>query len=309
MHESALVAFTFFMGTATISLLPQMNFFPSDPVFQLFNQSTLSAFFSLSFTLLSAMLLPLEIQRKFFRAVALLNAAMIMAHFCAAPWLPKTWMYETPWGVLMNGSMSGCFAACCVPLFKNTRRELALKILVALSALLTMRSQPIALLGFVCMAEIFLTMRSSLRWWIVAAIAPLTVIIGVSAKGFDFFHTSGRSYVWAQSWSYFKDFVEPIFGAGMGSFFLIGPTLTKGSFTWAHSEWFQIAFEFGLAGFLVTLYLFFDALYRARDRAWLIASVAGYGMFAIANMPLRYPLSGMLGAYLFRVALQKRRGA
>jgi hypothetical protein len=52
--------------------------------------------------------------------------------------------------------------------------------------------------------------------------------------------------------------------------------------------------------------MYVHALWRARGSVELFSALVAYAVFAMANMPLRYPVSGLFGAFLIRWALEKR---
>ena len=100
-------------------------------------------------------------------------------------------------------------------------------------------------------------------------------------------------------------------GRRFGEFLVIGPSLTSQQdgvyFIWLHSDWLQTLFEQGFIGFNIILFMYLHALNRSRFNPKLFAALAAYGAFAVANIPLRYPLAGLFGAILLRWALDSRK--
>jgi hypothetical protein len=147
------------------------------------------------------------------------------------------------------------------------------------------------------------------KFWQASLMLPLSFCIGFTLKGAHLFHTDGRTSVWRAAYFYFRDYLHLYQGTGLGGFYVIGPYLSQKfgvSFTWLHSDWYQIFFETGLPGLGVVLLMYVDALYRSKRLISLFMALTAFGVFGVANMPLRYPLAGLYGAFLIRWALNKK---
>lgn len=269
------------------------NFLPSDPVLRLYDMFSESALISLLFTVMIVQSFSVITWELIFKALALLNAGEIILHLTIRP-------HDIPWGILMNGSMSGCFGAALFPLFR--RNERWQRWVIAFSVCLTARSLPIAVLASGWFTSLY--MRKQWRWALITP--PLGMALGFLIKGRDFLNPDGRAFIWLESFHYFKEQVSFLRGAGLGSFYLIGQTLSQGQFTWLHSDWLQIGFETGFIGLVLVAVMYGDALYRLRKLPGLFSALVAFGVFGIANMPLRYPLAGLYGAFLIRSAFDKR---
>ncbi len=247
----------------------------------------------------AAKLFPLGALRKFIKISAVGSAFVILyASVFGTKW--------TPWGLMLNASMAGCFSAAVIPLF--TARGGLWVYLLALSALATRQSQPIGMLFLVSMLYLF---RS--RYWKFALIAPvIAVLIGFALTGDTLFNTDGRSYVWGISARWWADHANVWLGAGLGSYSVIGPDLTRSLVTrwiWLHSDWAQILFEQGIVGFTFAVALYCGALYKSRHAYRLFFSLILYGAYCAANMPMHYPLSALYGLYLMRSVIEMKGDA
>jgi uncharacterized membrane protein len=166
---------------------------------------------------------------------------------------------------------------------------------------------------------------------IVSVIAMALVSIPFYSE--KFLNDSGRFNTWKVTTDYFfdpvapclkwakttdevtschKNYINPIFGAGSGSFQVLGPRsqLLNGAtghdlFLFAHNEYLQIFFEQGAIGLVVFLAFGLQVLWRARNRPWLFSSLATYAFIMLTQFPFRFFPSAFIGALLVREALEK----
>ncbi|MGZ3698447.1 MAG: hypothetical protein ACXWP5_09950, partial [Bdellovibrionota bacterium] len=288
-----------------------LNGIPNNPVIREFNIAAESALLSVLFSVMVVWAVSLQFWRKFFKAVAVLNAVAICVDlvFHSAKLLLTGYgisslaNYE-PWGLLLNASMSGCLNASIYPLFDS--KEKIPRYLILVSIVLAGRSLPLATL-FVGLAASMLAQK---RYKMFALAIPSSFLAGFLIKVSKLFLTRGRGLIWTQAYYFFRDHLHWMIGSGLGGFYVIGPVLhqTKdGSvFLWLHSDWMQTLFEQGIIGFIIILGMYLQALWRSRINPQLFAALAAYAMFGVANMPLRYPLSGLFGAFLIRWAFEKQ---
>ena len=149
-----------------------------------------------------------------------------------------------------------------------------------------------------------------------------------------FFNDNGRFRVWGITMRFFydpvtpcvanaktnderdtcmKSYINPITGAGAGSFLLLGPQSQgyAGSdgrvlFIFAHNEPIQIFFEQGKLGlFFFTLFALFLG-WKSFDRPWLFSALCTYGFTTLTQFPFRFFGSALIGAILAREALEKK---
>lgn len=220
----------------------------------------------------------LERWKAFFKLIALINSV---------------WILINPWGIFENASMSGCFNVCLAPLFDSP----LLFLFANLAAVLTGRSQPIALAVF------------SVLFWAFQKRGRGIVPLALFALPFLHLDSNGRAYAWGTAYQFWMEQKHYLFGLGLGSYSVFGPELTRnypwGRFTFLHSDWMQIVFEQGIVGFVTLILLFFYLLHSLKRDFPLFSSLLCFGAFGIANMPLRYPLTALFGAYLVRATFEK----
>lgn len=286
------VTIAWVLVSALMTVNNSFNFLSADPIVRLYNYSAFSALASFLLTLMAVMLTPLPLLRTLFRWVAIANVLFVLGFMIFKHAL-------TPWGILLNGSMSGCFAAVCFPLF--SRKEKWRRWFVAFSVFAVARSLPIAVFAVVIGSTFFIHKK----FWRLGILIAISFVAGMFLKGDRLFHSQGRTEVWSVSFDYFKEQVSIIHGAGFGSFYVIGQALTHGVYLWLHSDWMQVGFEMGFVGLVLVMALYCQALWKARFRPDLFSALMGYAAFGVANMPLRYPIAGILGAFLLRQALEK----
>lgn len=143
----------------------------------------------------------------------------------------------------------------------------------------------------------------------------------------SFFNDNGRYRVWRISLNaLFNDFqgikgleamagkYSPawLFGAGGGTFLAYcGAIQSEGhpglmqAFLFAHNEWLQVFFEYGIFGLALMLAVTIAALRRSFDKPWLFASLFTYGFVMLTQYPLRFFVPALFGACLVRETFDK----
>lgn len=215
-------------------------------------------------------------------------------------------LWGAPYGVLVNPSMSGCFAVVLLPLFFDGLETPWISVaLTGLAVGVVSRSQP---LGVLALCLMVFAIRSRM-WRVVAGLPMSALMVGLLLKGTALFDSSGRFDIWSRARSWWILHANHAFGAGSGSFAPIGAYLTKdfppnSTFIWLHSDWGQILFEQGTTGLALAVAVMGYALYLSKKRSYFYALLA-YAFWMIANMPMRYPLSALYGVVLIRWAFEK----
>lgn len=303
------LAFAFTVISAIRVFQTSLNGLPDDPIVRLIHASAQGALVSFLLTVLIAQALSVKNWIRVFQVVAFANALALIGHsiyfifqglFSGLP-LVQVFQFE-PWGILFNASMSGCLNAAIFPLIDSKQKFL--RGLVLVSVIVAGRSLPVAVL-FVGIGSGFFLQRR-LRALLLAI--PASLIVGYLLKGGDLFASRGRTVIWGKTLSMFQEKLNMAIGSGLGGYYVAGPLLLGPStiaFIWAHSDWLQILFEQGIIGFLIVLAMYIHALWRTRKTPQLFSALMAYGAFGVANMPLRYPISGLLGAFLIRWAMEK----
>lgn len=287
-----------------------MNGWSTNPIVRELNLASESALISLILTVAVVQCLSTKTWVSFFKVVAGINAVAICGDalfhlpwdflFGDGPWLGL--VSKEPWGLLLNASMSGCLNAAIFPLLNP--KEKALWWLVLISIVVTGRGLPIAVLCAAVSAWLLLNRRYKQLLGAVVASAVVAVVV----KGANLFHPRGRDVIWIASYKYFREHLSQLFGCGLGGFYVFGNHFNTGDstiFVWMHSDWMQTIFEQGLVGFTAVVLMYLHALRRTRKTPQLFAALVGFGAFAVANMPLRYPIAGIFGAVLIRWAFEK----
>lgn len=230
-----------------------------------------------------------------FQVIAIINALLLIIGVA----------FGKPWGLILNASMSGCFAVALLPLFFKGDYYPPFSIILSFLAVISShQSLPLACF-FIMLWMLALRLK---KFWVTLAMPLAAVAIGWIVAGKDLFDPSGRTHVWRVSFNWWLDNANYLLGAGSGSFQAIGIYLTKDlpeQFIWMHSDWLQTLFEQGIIGTVLLASLFGYALYRSRKNYPLFFSLFTYGVWAVANMPLRYPLAALYGAVLVRWAFSK----
>ena len=217
-----------------------------------------------------------------FRCIGVVSSAMILFRFS---------MGWVPYGVLMQGSMDGCFLVALLPLYFSRWKEL----LFAIIAIFAVgQSWPLgcffAVLGLFCLVR--------RRYLLFGAAFALSIVLGYALVGDQLFNSSGRVKMWGICMSWWAQSADWMSGMGAGSFRILGVMLSQTieKFTFLHNDWLQILFEQGIIGVIMTLILYVKGCLRSGESLFL--ALAAYGLWGCANMPLRYPLAALYGAFL-----------
>ena len=248
-------------------------------------------------------------------------------------------------GIFNAGSMDTTFIALCLPLYfyrqPTFEESNAKSILVwgacfsvsVLAIILTPGSTAYLVLFFSLLSYFVLTRK----WAAAIGSICLVVSIGLATQGKDIANDSGRLGPWKTFMSWWWDGppanwksqeailqdgwnnimawrVEhsPVLtGTGTGTFQWIGPAIQNtrdNIFIWMHNEYLQVAFEQGLIGLTLMLWVAGVCLWRVRKRPWLFATVVGILASFLTQFPLRYPLSQIFILLVARASLEKVDG-
>jgi len=123
-----------------------------------------------------------------------------------------------------------------------------------------------------------------------------------------------RLMQWKIFFNYWRENINWLFGAGNGSFYVLGPVLQQINggvtdyFVWMHSDVLQTLFELGFVGFVLWGIAIGYVFYRLRKKIlWLAAGVA-WLVTAAAYYPLHFPIQLWLGMMVATVAIKKESG-
>lgn len=146
----------------------------------------------------------------------------------------------------------------------------------------------------------------ALRWGLLSALlcGGIGVILGPHIDGQWGQHIS-RQDAWPMFFKYYRENISLIVGSGAGTFKFYGPMIQDHEkymvgkwWLWAHNDWLQILFEYGIFGLALASWLFTDLLRKAFARPLLFGSVVCYGATMIGNYPLHIAMTALLGFWL-----------
>lgn len=212
-----------------------------------------------------------------------------------------------PAGLCGNPSVNGLLIAVGVPIALYRLRDRAypfvtIHTLALVAIFLTRASIPVGTLAVVLSAFSFSVADKSFNRLFTLVPAAFILVIGYLLTP-EFFNSSGRFEGWAMitKWWWASDQIWFGLGNGMGARvfgqrYLIDPHF--GLASWAHNDYLQIAFDFGITGLAALLSIVGYTLYKSFHRPWLFASNAGYAACMFFSMPLYLPLTAFLGASL-----------
>lgn len=194
-------------------------------------------------------------------------------------------------GFLGNASVDGCFIAIALPYLGRTARWAPW--IGALAILSTGSSSAIAA-GAVALGPWYAAPAGIAAWMI---------------TGRELLNPNGRFNVWRIAFEWWGDHVSPIFGSGLGTYFLFGPhaqivrnQASTGIFTVMHSDWLQVLFEQGVLGLALAFCLFVSAWGHSRGEPATRSALLALGTACAINMPFHFFLSACLGTLILRRA-------
>lgn len=150
----------------------------------------------------------------------------------------------------------------------------------------------------------FLLMVGSWRWLVPAVIVILGY--GYMREGANLYTSPDRVDEWIKIMGWWWSNANIWVGTGSGTFMWLGPAIQNRAdnlFTWMHNDWLQIIFEQGIIGITLTMWLLMECLYKARNRPWLVSSIAGVCFAMVTQFPLRFPLTILFVLLLIHASL------
>lgn len=235
---------------------------------------------------------------------------LLVAHIFHPPFLCYAWQN--------NASADASFLAVLYPMLAFRRRGLgeASRNVWWRLFLATTPVVAIALSGSSTAIGALLVATASYTWFyrrsrtslIAAGILTLGALSGLLFLHKSFLVDHGRWVTWIEMMTFWKaNVVQPWFGSGSGSFFVIGPEIqnrmgTHGDqfFAWMHNEYLQVIFEQGWLGFICLVLVGVFALKRAYNKPWLFSSLTTYAFVMLTQFPFRYFAPALIGAVLIR---------
>jgi hypothetical protein len=146
----------------------------------------------------------------------------------------------------------------------------------------------------------------------------MVALVGAKMQGQYLLNGSGRYEVWKMSLNFLFNEANPWLGLGSGTFTMFGPALQMREavqnniqgfpgFFWMHNDWLQVLFETGIIGVGFCVLIFLKALWDSKKNAELFACILTYGAISITQMPIRWFIFSLLGAYLVRATISDKR--
>lgn len=266
-------------------------------------------------------------------AIAFFLLGVIDADICLLKWI----FGSRPYHLMNNSAMDGAFIACTLPFcfaLAHTKKDtfgfrylkyfffVAIPIFVCF---LTKSSSGVLGVGVAISAYLWSKNKCTVKPAVLLIISGFSVIasgIGYGMQKNTLFDGSGRYTIWENTWKFWQTqhhhfsppYIPALFGGGLGSFFMYGPTIqlqdalvakAKGLdvFFWLHNDWGQILFETGWVGLILTIVVFLLALYKSRFMPAIFSSLATFGAISFIQMPLRHLIWATLAIFLVSWAL------
>lgn len=225
-----------------------------------------------------------------------------------------------PYFLFNNPAIDVSFISCLIPIclkrlqsrFKNHIAIILFGMFVA-PCIYTVTSSGILGLGIGVGTWLVAKNKFKSSYLTTGAIIALSIaMVGFLMQGSNLVASSGRYNVWGQAMEFWWRAINKWFGAGAGTYYMMGPAiqvtnadLSSGhaqiaGFFWLHNDWLQILFETGIIGLLLTISIFALTLNKAKRFPEIFAGLLTFGAIAIIQMPLRWILFSCLGAFFIR---------
>lgn len=113
---------------------------------------------------------------------------------------------------------------------------------------------------------------------------------------------TGRSHMWKNAFSFWKENADPFIGFGQNSGFALIRIIQKihtnninaGIFPNLHNGWLQMLFENGIFGLLGSILIFAFAMKKSDHDPVLFSTVCACAFSMAANWPLHFSLTALL---------------
>lgn len=246
----------------------------------------------------------------------------------------KILLGKLPYWLMNNPAIDVSFISCVIPFLitwalgnfswtkKNVLKVIGLVGVPVFACIASKTSSGVLGVG-VGIASFFWSRNGLKKVYLYIATGFAAIVAGVGylmQKG-QLFEGSGRYLVWQHSIEFWNSqvynlnapYIPHSIGAGLGSFFMYGPTLQMEEsikngwnsldiFFWLHNDWLQVLFETGYIGVLLTIIMFAMAVYKSRHIPTVFASLLTYGAISFIQMPLRHAIFAFFGLFLIAQA-------
>ena len=222
-----------------------------------------------------------------------------------------------------NPSVNGSFTAIVLPFWlaqADTKWKKWLCVFPIASILLSRASIPLG--AFIIMAlcyyfSMLANQKARLFFRHIASLGLLIAAVWVAGYFWmqnhddletknQLFDGSGRYEVWKAVWIYFKSYPHKLIGTGLGSSSILLPYIQEKAgiiknghyFIWHHSDIYQIFFELGIVGFLLSIVAIAKTILKSSNRPALLSACVTYAFTMTINFPLHVPFQAMLAGIL-----------
>lgn len=250
----------------------------------------------------------------FFITLGLVDSIVMLGKFFYYHVNDQSDLSKTPYFLLNNSALDSAFISC-VLYFVIQQRLWLLAIPFIGACLISNTSTGILGLGLGFFIYYGINAYYTKSWRLLLLFTPIPVLIasvGYWMQKEVLFNSSGRTSIWKMSWEFWRQNFTALFGAGMGTYLVWGPSiqvnnaLTHGakegtvitSFPTMHNDWFQILFETGVIGLVLAIAVWAFALFKARHKPAIFTSLVVFGATAFIQMNLRWFIFAFFGAWL-----------
>ncbi len=214
---------------------------------------------------------------------------------------------------MLNEAQDGTLLACMLPLvlFSQRRLKWAFIALYVAAIFVTRASTPLMGFGLAVFSYLWFSKRRMLA----IAAGPVIFTIAYLYLGqFELFHNNGRLELWTLAIDFYQTKVNRFIGAGLGSYFFYGPGIqfTQNKlvsqnliYIWLHNDWFQILFELGAIGSILSVLFYFSCLMESFKKPAIFCCLLIFGITDLTQMHLHQFMSAMFICWLCRTSFVK----
>lgn len=230
--------------------------------------------------------------------VSIVDCIIIIIH--------RYWM-DAPYGLMLTSCMDAPMIAIMYPLVVSKRNWYIVSPIFISAVFITTSAVGI---GALCVSVFILIYKKFDYKYLILPIILFAIAIKFVP---GIFNSSGRFPMYIIQMKWWWDNINHAFGSGMGTFYGLGPYVQMATnnmnggntFTFLHSDWLQIIFEFGFVGIFLALSLFITMLFRVRSNYVLLSAIVAYAASMCFCMPMLYPITSIIGILLIKLAFEQ----
>lgn len=279
----------------------------------------------------------LELRLKLVSARSFITISMLVTFICLLKqkWV-ETFLFFFEWLAVINAilllvmgqgifgasSMDATWCAVVFPsiVLREKQRPFIEQFVMALIPVMAFVFADVGSTCFVVLALSFTAYFVLERKYLLSLVFT-SVILGTGfwATGNGMWRSQDRLDKWSMFLSWWSQHVSVFFGAGSGTFSVLGPEIQSAVspevgmvngqlaqtnlFTFFHSDWLQILFEQGLLGLGLAVILAFICFKKSLGRPWLFSTLCGTSFAMVTYFPLRFFVSQIFVLLIIRTAL------